>query len=65
MTAGINAQIQNILIGQVSDIISSVNDLSKRAAIISPVDFSNLGFVFLWLNNNSFIFRPLFSNWFS
>jgi rod shape-determining protein MreC len=48
VTAGINAKIpKNILIGQVSDILSSGNDLFKRAALISPIDFANLQFVFV------------------
>jgi len=48
VTAGINAQIpKNILIGQVSDILSSDNDLFKRAALLSPIDFNNLQFVFV------------------
>lgn len=48
VTAGINQQVpKNILIGQVSQILSSGNDLFKRAALISPVDFSNLQFVFV------------------
>ena len=48
VTAGINPQVpKNIVIGQVSQILSSGNDLFKRAALISPVDFSNLQFVFV------------------
>jgi len=48
VTAGISAQIpKNILIGQVSDILSSGNDLFKRAALTSPIDFNNLQFVFV------------------
>jgi rod shape-determining protein MreC len=48
VTAGINAKIpKNILIGQVSDILSADNDLFKRAALLSPVDFDNLQFVFV------------------
>jgi rod shape-determining protein MreC len=48
VTAGINQQVpKNILIGQVSDILSGSNDLFKRAALTSPVDFGNLGFVFV------------------
>jgi len=48
VSAGINAKIpKNILIGQVSDILSSDNDLFKRAALISPIDFDNLQFVFV------------------
>ncbi len=48
VTAGINAKIpKNILIGQVSDILSSGNDLFKRAAVLSPIDFDNLQFVFV------------------
>lgn len=48
VTAGIDQQVpKNILIGQVSDILSSGNDLFKRAALTSPVDFTNLNFVFV------------------
>jgi rod shape-determining protein MreC len=48
VTAGINAKIpKNILIGQVSDILSSDNDLFKTAALLSPIDFDNLQFVFV------------------
>lgn len=48
VTAGINQAVpKNILIGEVSDIISSNNDLFKKAALISPVDFNNLEFVFV------------------
>jgi rod shape-determining protein MreC len=48
VTAGVNAKIpKNILIGQVSDILSSDNDLFKRAALLSPIDFDNLQFVFV------------------
>ncbi len=48
VTAGINEKIpKNILVGEVSDVLSSDNDLFKRAALSSPVDFSNLEFVFV------------------
>ncbi len=48
VTAGINSQIpKNILIGQVSQILSSGNDLFKKAALTSPIDFNNLQFVFV------------------
>lgn len=48
VTAGINQQVpKNILIGQVNNILSGNNDLFKRAALTSPVDFNNLGFVFV------------------
>ncbi|HYV33993.1 MAG TPA: rod shape-determining protein MreC [Candidatus Limnocylindria bacterium] len=48
VTAGINEKIpKNILIGEVSNILSSNNDLFKQAAISSPIDFSNLNFVFV------------------
>lgn len=51
VTAGINAKIpKNILIGQVNDILSSDNDLFKRAALLSPIDFDNLRFVFVVKN---------------
>jgi len=47
VTAGINPQIpQNILIGQVGNVLSGKNDVFKKASVISPVDFSNLEFVF-------------------
>lgn len=47
VTAGVNQQIpKNILIGQVSDILSGSSDLFKRAALSSPIDFNNLEFVF-------------------
>ncbi len=47
VTAGINEKIpKNILIGEVSDLLSGDNDLFKKAALISPVDFKNLDFVF-------------------
>ncbi len=46
-TAGINPQIpKGLLIGQVGDLLSSDNDLFKRASVVSPIDFSNLEFVF-------------------
>jgi rod shape-determining protein MreC len=48
VTAGINPQIpKNILIGQISQILSSNSDLFKRAALTTPIDFSNLQFVFV------------------
>lgn len=48
VTAGINRQIpKGILIGQVDETISSQNDLFKRATLLSPVDFSDLDFVFV------------------
>jgi len=48
VTAGINSQIpKNILIGEVGDSLSSGTDLFKRAAIVSPIDFNNLDFVFV------------------
>lgn len=47
-TAGINENIpKGILIGEVSDILSSGSDLFKRAALFSPIDFNNLSFVFV------------------
>lgn len=47
-TAGINENIpKGILIGEVSDILSSGSDLFKRAALVSPIDFNNLSFVFV------------------
>ncbi len=48
VTAGINQQVpKNILIGEVGDMLSSGNDLFKKAVLISPIDFSNLEFVFV------------------
>ncbi len=48
VTAGINQQIpKNLLIGQVGSVLSSANDLFKKAALVSPIDFSNLQFVFV------------------
>ena len=48
VTAGINDQIpKNILIGQIGQVISSQNDLFKKATIISPIDLKNLQFVFI------------------
>lgn len=47
VTAGINDKIpKNILIGEVSELLSGNNDLFKRAALVSPIDFKNLDFVF-------------------
>ncbi len=47
-TAGINSQIpKGLLLGQVGDVISSPNDLFKKATVVSPVDFNNLDFVFV------------------
>jgi cell shape-determining protein MreC len=47
VTAGINQQVpKNILIGQVGDVLSSQSDLFKKAALVSPIDFNNLQFVF-------------------
>ncbi len=43
VTAGINEKIpKNILIGEIGEIVSSSNDLFKKATIISPIDFNNL-----------------------
>lgn len=48
ITAGINSLIpRNILIGQVGEILSTQNDLFKKAAIISPVAFYDLKYVFV------------------
>jgi rod shape-determining protein MreC len=48
VTAGINEKIpKNILIGEVGDMLSSGNDLFKSAALVSPIDFENLEFVFV------------------
>ena len=51
VTAGINQKIpKNILIGQVSEIISGNNDLFKKATLSSPIDFNNLKYVFVVKN---------------
>ena len=48
VTAGINPEIpKNIIIGRVSQVLSSNNDLFKKAALVSPIDFNNLQFVFV------------------
>lgn len=48
VTAGINEKIpKNILIGAVGDTISGSSDLFKQASLVSPIDFSNLQFVFV------------------
>ena len=48
VSAGINDKIQkNILIGEITDIISNSNELFKKAALTSPIDFDNLEFVFV------------------
>jgi rod shape-determining protein MreC len=48
VTAGINQKIpQGILIGQVGQVASSASDLFKKTTLVSPVDFSNLDFVFV------------------
>lgn len=47
VTAGINEKIpRNILIGEVGEILSTQSDLFKKAVLVSPVDFSDLEFVF-------------------
>lgn len=48
VTAGINDKVpKNILIGQAGDTISGPNDLFKKITVLSPVDFSQLKFVFV------------------
>lgn len=48
VTAGINPQVpKNILIGQVGEILSTDTDLFKKAALTAPVNFNDLGFVFV------------------
>ncbi len=48
ITAGINDLIpKGILIGQVGDVISSGNDLFKKTTLLTPVDFSDINFVFV------------------
>lgn len=48
VSAGINSKIPaDLPIGQVGQIISSPNDLFKKASLLSPVDFNDLRFVFI------------------
>jgi len=48
VTAGINEKIpKNILIGGIGEVISTPNDLFKKATLLSPIDFSSLEFVFV------------------
>lgn len=48
VTAGINNLVpKGILIGQVDQVVSSSNDLFKKATVLTPVDFNNLDFVFV------------------
>lgn len=48
VTAGINDKIpKNILIGEVTDIVSTKNELFKKAALTSPIDLNNLAYVFV------------------
>lgn len=48
VTGGINSLIpRNIIIGQVGEVLSRENDLFKKAAIISPIRFNNLQYVFV------------------
>jgi cell shape-determining protein MreC len=48
VTAGINSVIpKDIPIGEVGEVISSGNDLFKKASLLSPVDFNNLQFVYI------------------
>ncbi len=48
VTAGINSLIpRNIIIGQVGEVLSTANDLFKKAAIVSPVQFNSLQYVFV------------------
>lgn len=48
VTAGINDKVpKNILIGEIGDTLSNQNDLFKRTTLLSPVDFSNIQFVFV------------------
>ena len=47
-TAGINENIpKNILIGEISEVISQPNDLLKKATVINPINFNNLEFIFV------------------
>jgi len=48
VTAGINSLIpRNIIIGQVGEVLSHSNDLFKKAAIVSPIRFNDLQYVFV------------------
>ncbi len=48
VTAGLNNRTaKNILIGEIDELLSSPNDLFKKASVVNPIDFSNLDFVFL------------------
>lgn len=48
VTAGLNNKTaKNILIGEIDELLSSPNDLFKKASVVSPIDFSSLDFVFL------------------
>ncbi len=48
VTAGINSQIpKDLLIGEVGEVVSTPNDLFKKASLLTPVDFSNLQFVYV------------------
>lgn len=47
VTAGLSEKVpKSILIGEVGDTISGPNDLFKKTVLVSPVDFSNLDFLF-------------------
>lgn len=47
ITAGLNRKIpKGILVGQIDQVVSSQNDLFKKATLLTPVDFSDLDFVF-------------------
>ncbi|MBL8030511.1 MAG: rod shape-determining protein MreC [Candidatus Doudnabacteria bacterium] len=48
VTAGINSQVpKDLLIGEVGEVVSTSNDLFKKASLLTPVDFSNLQFVYV------------------
>jgi len=48
VTGGVNNKVpRNLLIGEVGEIFSGPNDLFKKAALLSPIDFGALEFVFL------------------
>lgn len=48
VTAGINSLVpRNIIIGQVGEILSTPTDLFKKAAIVSPIEFNSLQYVFV------------------
>lgn len=48
VSGGIDENIpKNVLIGEIDQEISNPNDLFKKTTLLSPIDFNNLGFVFV------------------